>query len=827
MQSIELDPRLSDVIERMFQRCYADGEFYHAIGVALEAQRVDKLEEIVKQCPIRDRHALFCYVLRVIPSVVSTCAFRHLAIRTLVKMHPLLHIPDYVFLCRALQYLDAADEVRVLLLKLIGGTNLETLLGYQLAFMIVESENHRFLFEISSKLKDAIHVPDHATHTERVSRLIEIMDADGMACKLTLDFMGAKSRTDMLIFKAIKDSIDGSRNSILHNATVISHCYANAGTKDTSFLRCNLDWMGKASNWAKFIATSSIGVIHKGHTKESIHVLQPYLPQTPVPSSPFSEGGALYALGLIHANKAKLESSVAIPHLVDALHNAGNFEPLQHGACLGLGLAAMSTGKQEYYDELRTVLHFDSAIAGEAAAYGIGLILLGHGDESLLCRTAVSELYSYAHETSHEKIIRASALAISLVFCGKEKAAEPTIELLLRDRDAIIRYGGMHAIGLAYAGTASNHAIKRLLHVAVSDVSDDVRRAAVFCLGFILFRTPEKILALVGLLLESFNPHVRYGACMAIGLSHSASGDPDAISLLQPLLGDAVDFVRQGALMASALVLMQQSTAQVKTLSDFRVRIAELVKDKYPATLTKIGAIVAAGIIDAGGRNSSLALESAGGFLKRSACAGVALWAQSWYWYPMFHFFSLTLTPTVLIGLNSNFEMPADFSVLCSSSADLFAYPPQTTEKQETKKARVATVILSTTLKHKVREKAKDKELVADAIPQHTAEGSLACAEESPDPVDEQLVKVPCCKLPNPSRLTMKQEQFCTFDLGQRFIPVAGTIKPVGIVMLADRDPSQPQQVSTFNNLPRAQDEADLPSPFEWPVTETSLSKST
>jgi 26S proteasome regulatory subunit N2 len=172
---------------------------------------------------------------------------------------------------------------------------------------------------------------------------------------------------------------------------------------------------------------------------------------------------------LIHANKAKLESSVAIPHLVDALHNAGNFEPLQHGACLGLGLAAMSTGKQEYYDELRTVLHFDSAIAGEAAAYGIGLILLGHGDESLLCRTAVSELYSYAHETSHEKIIRASALAISLVFCGKEKAAEPTIELLLRDRDAIIRYGGMHAIGLAYAGTASNHAIKRLLHVAVSE----------------------------------------------------------------------------------------------------------------------------------------------------------------------------------------------------------------------------------------------------------------------------------------------------------------------------------------------------------------------
>merc|ERR1719337_594099 len=70
--------------------------------------------------------------------------------------------------------------------------------------------------------------------------------------------------------------------------------------------------MGKASNWAKFIATSSIGVIHQGHVEESIRILQPYLPQTPASNSPFSEGGALYALGLIHANKAQLSTSAAV-----------------------------------------------------------------------------------------------------------------------------------------------------------------------------------------------------------------------------------------------------------------------------------------------------------------------------------------------------------------------------------------------------------------------------------------------------------------------------------------------------------------------------------
>jgi hypothetical protein len=36
----------------------------------------------------------------------------------------------------------------------------------------------------------------------------------------------------------------------------------------------------------------------------------------------------------------------------------------------------------------------------------------------------------------------------------------------------------MYAIAMAYCGTADNESIRKLLHVAVSDVSDDVRRAA-------------------------------------------------------------------------------------------------------------------------------------------------------------------------------------------------------------------------------------------------------------------------------------------------------------------------------------------------------------
>lgn len=48
----------------------------------------------------------------------------------------------------------------------------------------------------------------------------------------------------------------------------------NAGTTTDTFLRENLEWLGRASNWAKFTATASIGVVHKGHIKESHNLLQ-------------------------------------------------------------------------------------------------------------------------------------------------------------------------------------------------------------------------------------------------------------------------------------------------------------------------------------------------------------------------------------------------------------------------------------------------------------------------------------------------------------------------------------------------------------------------
>jgi len=57
---------------------------------------------------------------------------------------------------------------------------------------------------------------------------------------------------------------------------------------------------------------------------------------------------------------------------------------------------------------------------------------------------------------------------------------------MLGDIEPFVRYGGCFAIGMAYVATGSQSAVRKLLKFAVEDVSDDVRRAATICLGFVL-----------------------------------------------------------------------------------------------------------------------------------------------------------------------------------------------------------------------------------------------------------------------------------------------------------------------------------------------------
>lgn len=170
--------------------------------------------------------------------------------------------------------------------ELLRGSDEETLLAYQIAFDLVESEHQHFVMEVNKHLpqkktpeaetKDAsgettegaeagnassaadgaegvpAAVPaaegsgmeldgDEVGEEEseeflaRMEKLRHVL-VDGFGIDLSLNFLYKMNKTDLLLMKNIKGSLE-SRNSVLHNVTVVAHGYMQAGTT-VSFSSC-------------------------------------------------------------------------------------------------------------------------------------------------------------------------------------------------------------------------------------------------------------------------------------------------------------------------------------------------------------------------------------------------------------------------------------------------------------------------------------------------------------------------------------------------------------------------------------------------------------
>jgi len=527
---------------------------------------------------------------------------------------------------------------------------------------------------------------------------------DGIkSIQLNLEFLYRNNQVDMAILNKVRDSLE-ARNSIFHTAVTLCNAFMHAGTTHDKFFRENLEWLGKAVNWSKFTATAALGVIHRGNLSQGQKLLQPYLPKEHIAGvggsgSVYSQGGSLYAYGLIFANHGGMAVDLIRDHFKKATE-----EVVQHGGALGLGVAGMATGDEGIYEDLRGVLYTDSALNGEAVGLAMGLVMLGTGNLK-----ALEDMIQYAHDTQHEKIVRGLAMGMALIMYGRQEAADELINGLLGDPDPTLRYGGIMTIALAYCGSSSNKAVRKLLHVAVSDVNDDVRRVAVLSLGFILFRKHKSVPRMVELLSESYNPHVRYGAAMALGISCAGTGLDEAIDLLEPMLKDSTDFVRQGALISLAMVLVQQNEAMNPRVTSLRKAMMKMLGDRHEDAMAKFGCAVALGIIDAGGRNCTISLQTQTGNLNMPGIVGAAVFCQYWYWFPLTHFLSLSFTPTSVIGVDQKLEVP-EFKFHSNTRPSLFDYPPMQEVKAEEAPEKVKTAVLSTTAQAKRRAQRREKQ---------------------------------------------------------------------------------------------------------------------
>lgn len=883
-----LAPELESVVERVLAGCIQNGEIHEAIGVSIEARRLDKVEvAIVDGCTTDDaRMEALAYCFECAQTLISSRSYRAKVLDLIASLHVTHFTPEnrnFIAVANCYAFVGNAKGVVDILMTLVGkdseGKDNEKdmeLTALQIAFDIVDNDAPFFAAEVISMLPIPVPVPapprrentpvptgpndpvpmdtdsqdtpadtgtageeSFTTGDNKVKKLRRVLSGD-VTAELYLDFLCSKNHSDIYLLKKIKASLDG-RSSVCNSALLFSNAIAHSGTAIDSFLRSNLDWLARVTVWAKFSATSCLGVIHGRHTSAALNLLSPYLPAAGSSrgssATDFPEGGALYALGLIAATggrEAKLQSEASGPltarqYLLQALRSAEVSDVVKHGACLGLGLATMASWdggdtENEYYEELKNVLYTDSAVASEAAGLAMGLTALGSGSEKVC-----AEMIAYARETEHEKIIRGMAMGMSLVCYGREDDADSTIKTMNSDSDPILRYGAMYAVALAYCGTADNKAIRLLLHSAVSDVSDDVRRAAVIGLGFVLFRHPKLLPRIVALLAESCHAHVRFGAAIAIGIACMGTGMPAAVEMLERLTTDPSDFVRQGALIGMAFVFMHHTEERSPKSAEMRKTFEATWSAKLEDVITRFGAVVAAGIVDAGGRNGVIALTSATGYPRMRAIVGLALFTQFWYWYPMIHFIGLSIKPAALICLNQDVKMPK-LKVQSNASEGLFAYVESGTAEKSKDSGSAPKAILSVTAKSMARALRRKKKTAEDTTDKDGSKseakdgkagdsktgGENGTSEKKAveggkkNKEGESSRKAEAVVLENPCRVLPAQEKYISWDVTlpesdgkvaeRRYDPVVKG-RVAGVVMVRDRRPDLDEEVVEIQSV--------------------------
>ncbi|XP_665972.1 PSMD1 protein [Cryptosporidium hominis TU502] len=759
----ELDPRLEEIVSDLISRSTSNGKFLNAMGIVLEARRSDLLIKILKQVlEIINIENLgqFCDQCLNLIRYLDSNDFRVKSYKILIKLiedkaECIEDSPCLRTYCECLCEIEDSEKLSNILINLANNSNNNFSKAYSIAFIIKDYENISLLKEVVNKIdlyligmitnsskegeeecKDMKTENQNPNNNDNKLVKVKSILTGEIVSELNLRFLHLNNQPDLGILEHIKNNCD-QRSTISHTALVMSHGLMQAGTTCDVFLRNNLEWLGKATHWSRFSTAASLGVIHMGHIKEALKVLSTCLPSSGNTISTnsnnsgntlggqYSEGGSFFALGLINAGYMDQKSR---EYLLEKLKSPQRNEVLQHGASLGLGLMGFGSCDAELYDELRNVLYMDNAVAGEAAAYSIGLVMFGSG-----CKKTIGDLLSYAKDTQHEKIVRACSVALGFVMYSRGgEEADELFQQLNSDSEHFIRYGAMHVLGLAYCGTGSQFAMEKLLQIIVSELSDDNKRAAVFALGLVMCRNTQQIPQVFSLLCDSYNPHVRYAAALTLGITCCGMESPKVTAILKSMTTDSSDIVRQAAYIGLGLLLMQQNESSNDKLSCTRQQMIKAATDKHEHIATRFGAILGLGLMDSGGRNVKASLFSRNGeSLRPQSAAGFSLFFQFWFWFPLVHCISLSYIPTCIVGLDDQFRVPKSFSMKCNSSKEKFDYPKSfSLDKIEDKKV-VVTAVLSTASKKKLKkQKATGADTTSDNKDSNSSSSPLSTSKQ-------------------------------------------------------------------------------------------------
>eukprot|EP00917_Polyrhabdina_sp_WS-2016_P031445 GHVP01067088.1.p1 GENE.GHVP01067088.1~~GHVP01067088.1.p1 ORF type:complete len:1004 (+),score=222.34 GHVP01067088.1:233-3013(+) len=760
--NFEDDPETSAELERTFARMFEHSireDIFDALGIAIEAKRFD----LVKKCvePKNDLTVIKILLKDLLPSIKEDSfksEIKAFCVESLSRLMFTATETSHLVLIGTLLVshgIESSDPVPVLR-KLIDSSENEPrnfLEAINLAIEFYQTDTRKCRLNFvnhpslqSKQIKATANIEKNPSESDTLLQKDDVQISAATENKLLhiksilsgdtpavyeLFFMHQKNHTDLASFEKLKNSPDTKNSSILLNALIVCHSFLQCGTTCDTFLRENLDWLSRAVCWVKFTSVSSLAVVHKGSFGAAFKVLDSYLPDK---TTHFAGGGCAFGLGII--TEGSCDKKVK-EYLLEQLRPSCP-EMVKHGAALGLASSFLGSQDPEIVEACRAVLYMDSAVPGEAAAMAIGLLTCGAGNKKSL-----DELISYAKDSQHDKIKRGCGLGIAMGLFKQENAAIGTIDELLCSNHMHLRYSAVLTIGMAFCATANNDAIRRLLKVVASDPAVDVQRSAVLSLGFVIAGHAEMAPQLLGLLVASYNPHIRYGAALALGIACMSTGDRETLNMLHALALDAVDYVRQGAFLAYSLVAVGIQNVNQDLLTKIDELVVKVARDKQEGLMVRSGAIMSYGIRRAGGRNVKASIFSRSGDLYQNSVCGLLLFSQYWHWYPLVNFLSFCFVPQIVIPITWKEEhtaIPCGLSMEpTTSKLEDLSYPQSTAISKKDEAKPSVKAVLSATLRRQSSKAVSSQTSQTSAL----ASAVLKEKEEKEKEVETQTSKSP------------------------------------------------------------------------------------
>ena len=467
--------------------------------------------------------------------------------------------------------------------------------------------------------------------------------------------------------------------------------FMNAGTTNDSLYRNNKNLIS-GKDWNRFLELASLGMIHQGNY-DPFEILKELLPSL---ESSSGEAGALMALGVMNAGRNDEEANEYYLNWLTS-----NSEEIVFGSCIGLGLNAMESGNKQLLERLKSLFATDNTITQESSLYAIGLIFAGTED-----REVANFVRSIHDNTDFPRVKRVAGLAMALINC----LGENRIDLLeyLNSDSASIRSMGLLSLGSAFAATSNLDIIGKILPF-IDDRDDETKRSAVIAISLIGYGDPEVKSACIVPLAENHNPFVRATAAICLGFFNSGICDIEVCSILEAMLYDNEDLVKQNACIGAGFAFMQGNPTLIPNYKRALDKMNLIIASRTESQCCKIGASIGRAISEASGKSSVFSLKNFSGQVLSSKVNGALMFLFSWYWFPLIPCVALCLHPTPIFFFDKNLDETDDVFTNSEACYDYLVRLPEMKKSRKFKQSKMADQTKDILEPAKINLKSGDK----------------------------------------------------------------------------------------------------------------------